>query len=330
VSTHYGTPIDTCTACAAAYSIPDARCNEHGFTRSATMRREWLETALTAAREEAARHAAGAEDYREQIAAVKAQLGLLAGGLGRSLAEELCHQFTMLLAERDAARREAEEARGLLTTAESLVSEVQWCDSINYGNTAACPSCRNGRGQGHLKDGCELADFLADTSAHLARGAGGEGAPWDREVAEARQGEGTGPKCVIRDCAGPGVLSMRCRPHYDRLAAGLEPEGEDTSLDPAPPSPAAADATHRCKVCGALWHRWPAGTWSLRSATCGACCDKAPMGEQIEALAAPAAACERCGHPLSEHRWGRCLVGITGPNTGCDCTGKAAPRTEGT
>jgi hypothetical protein len=45
--------------------------------------------------------------------------------------------------------------------------------------------------------------------------------------------------------------------------------------------------THRCKVCGALWFRWPAGTWSLRSPTCGPCCDNAQMGEQIEALPAP-------------------------------------------
>lgn len=57
-------------------------------------------------------------------------------------------------------------------------------------------------------------------------------------------------------------------------------------------------ATHRCKVCGALWrlnpgqpskypptHPFHDGTWTLVSATCGKCCDNVPMGEQIERLA---------------------------------------------
>lgn len=49
------------------------------------------------------------------------------------------------------------------------------------------------------------------------------------------------------------------------------------------------DATHRCKVCGALW-RWNTpsvvrdGSWSLVSATCGKCCDNVAMGDQIEEL----------------------------------------------
>lgn len=47
------------------------------------------------------------------------------------------------------------------------------------------------------------------------------------------------------------------------------------------------DATHRCKVCDALWHQWPDSRWSLVSRDCGPCCDNAPMGEQIEALEPP-------------------------------------------
>lgn len=47
--------------------------------------------------------------------------------------------------------------------------------------------------------------------------------------------------------------------------------------------------SHKCTVCGALWRYWPLrdtirseqDTWSLRSPTCGHCCDNAPMGEQI-------------------------------------------------
>lgn len=47
--------------------------------------------------------------------------------------------------------------------------------------------------------------------------------------------------------------------------------------------------THKCTVCGALWRFWPArdtirseqDTWSLRSPTCGPCCDNAPMRDQI-------------------------------------------------
>jgi len=44
----------------------------------------------------------------------------------------------------------------------------------------------------------------------------------------------------------------------------------------------ARNATHRCKVCNALWIKWPDGTWSLASQECGQCCDNAPMGDQIE------------------------------------------------
>lgn len=42
--------------------------------------------------------------------------------------------------------------------------------------------------------------------------------------------------------------------------------------------------THRCKVCLALWRQWDDGTWTLRSGSCGKCCDNAPMGDQIEPL----------------------------------------------
>ena len=49
-------------------------------------------------------------------------------------------------------------------------------------------------------------------------------------------------------------------------------------------------ATHRCKVCKALWIHYapgevtPTASWSLASATCGKCCDNVAMGEQIEAI----------------------------------------------
>jgi hypothetical protein len=60
------------------------------------------------------------------------------------------------------------------------------------------------------------------------------------------------------------------------------------------------DATHRCKVCGALWRLckgepdkyrdlpadYPLShdSWSLVSPTCGKCCDNVAMGDQIEYL----------------------------------------------
>lgn len=58
---------------------------------------------------------------------------------------------------------------------------------------------------------------------------------------------------------------------------------------------AETQATHRCKICGALWRLWQPGeakagddgSWSLISPTCGKCCDNVAMGDQIEALAAP-------------------------------------------
>ncbi len=52
---------------------------------------------------------------------------------------------------------------------------------------------------------------------------------------------------------------------------------------PAPlSSPRRPPPTHRCRVCGALWHRFASGDWTLISKACGKCCDNAPMGEQIE------------------------------------------------
>lgn len=46
-----------------------------------------------------------------------------------------------------------------------------------------------------------------------------------------------------------------------------------------------ARATHRCKVCSALWVKHPGeGGWSLCSDICGKCCDVAVMGDQIEAI----------------------------------------------
>jgi len=54
-------------------------------------------------------------------------------------------------------------------------------------------------------------------------------------------------------------------------------------------------ATHRCKVCGALWsltvpemiEAEPEDQeeyWQLISPTCGTCCDNVPMSDQLEKL----------------------------------------------
>lgn len=48
-------------------------------------------------------------------------------------------------------------------------------------------------------------------------------------------------------------------------------------------------ATHICGICGALWRRIPDGDpyagWNLRPGRpCGACCDNAPMDQQIVEL----------------------------------------------
>lgn len=47
-------------------------------------------------------------------------------------------------------------------------------------------------------------------------------------------------------------------------------------------------ATHRCRICGALWIAFGSdpvkGGWSLASRSCGTCCDNVEMGEQIEVL----------------------------------------------
>lgn len=66
------------------------------------------------------------------------------------------------------------------------------------------------------------------------------------------------------------------------------PEREIPAAPSKQESPWNSEATHRCKVCGALWWEGdvpPVGlSWSLRSQTCGRCCDNGLMGEQIEPL----------------------------------------------
>lgn len=52
------------------------------------------------------------------------------------------------------------------------------------------------------------------------------------------------------------------------------------------------EPTHRCKICGALWHEWDygeveekmVGSWTLVSCDCGECCDNQPMENQIETI----------------------------------------------
>lgn len=75
----------------------------------------------------------------------------------------------------------------------------------------------------------------------------------------------------------------------DLLRAALKDLQDHLMQTPAvEPTPAA---THRCKICGALWRLIPAdvnwkATWSLVSKTAGKCCDNVAMGDQIEELPA--------------------------------------------
>lgn len=54
-----------------------------------------------------------------------------------------------------------------------------------------------------------------------------------------------------------------------------------------PPLPGLAP-THYCAACGAIWRQCDDRSWNLRSVRAGACCDAAPMGEQIVPLGAMA------------------------------------------
>lgn len=76
-----------------------------------------------------------------------------------------------------------------------------------------------------------------------------------------------------------------------RFAAA--PEIADSLRSRALPTPAPPNypPTHRCKICGATWWLGQVPnveglSWSLRSKTCGPCCDNVTMGEQIEPLSA--------------------------------------------
>src|SRR5690606_28283345 len=68
----------------------------------------------------------------------------------------------------------------------------------------------------------------------------------------------------------------------------------EAALASAPPSaPVGVEvngrhATHYCRQCGALWADY-GEHWSLVSASCGKCCDNAPMGQQIAPLSATGA-----------------------------------------
>jgi len=58
----------------------------------------------------------------------------------------------------------------------------------------------------------------------------------------------------------------------------------------AVPQTGGAVPTHRCNICSALWRFIPnrdtswGDSWSLKSPTCGPCCDGAEMGDQIKPL----------------------------------------------
>jgi hypothetical protein len=89
------------------------------------------------------------------------------------------------------------------------------------------------------------------------------------------------------------------RQGYDRAADIAHDELIELAKAPASaaPSPSGGDApglteewpipTHRCKECGALWREWGQignRSWTLVLGKAGACCDNAPMGEQMEAI----------------------------------------------
>lgn len=89
---------------------------------------------------------------------------------------------------------------------------------------------------------------------------------------------------VVRLTKDLRALRPGCPPESQHVvhSVSFKPIGEMSALASvhylAPPHP-----THRCKVCGALWHHWD-HSWSLVSEHCGACCDNVPMGKQIESL----------------------------------------------
>lgn len=75
---------------------------------------------------------------------------------------------------------------------------------------------------------------------------------------------------------------------FDRLLAAAPADKPD---EPAPYNlepTTGMFASHRCRVCGAMWRKHDDGSWSLASSTCGKCCDNVAMGEQIEKLPADA------------------------------------------
>ncbi len=77
-------------------------------------------------------------------------------------------------------------------------------------------------------------------------------------------------------------------------------------------------ATHRCKTCGALWayhaperNYQTIASWSLKSDSCGECCDNKEMGEQIETLGEYAVRIEaRCKELEEEKEFMISKVGV--------------------
>lgn len=84
---------------------------------------------------------------------------------------------------------------------------------------------------------------------------------------------------------------------YCKATAAMEHAGRALA-SPTPDDGARGEpATHVCRICGAQWRLNPAepdkypkdhpfhhATWTLRSPTCGKCCDNVAMGDQIEPL----------------------------------------------
>ena len=68
----------------------------------------------------------------------------------------------------------------------------------------------------------------------------------------------------------------------DALTAGTDGSDALAAAERAFDEPPAE--IHRCRVCGTLWNRWQNGAYSLITTRPKACCDNAPMGEQIEKL----------------------------------------------
>lgn len=206
----------------------------------------------------------------EEREAIRADLARHAGTtLGHAEAVRLLAELDRVTAERDEAREDANEYRKERDLALRQDRSAELEAELDRWKTGATTSRKL------------MVEFREQRDAALAEAK--------------RLREACGPAVVEAALVVETLWTAQQVAPFEELAPELIAQlpkavealrGAATVLAPQPLN---SPATHRCRVCGALWWQGEVPgvgpSWSLRSEACGPCCDNVSMGGQIEALA---------------------------------------------